>query len=148
MSRAGQSVTDTPRAQQQRQVLPTDQTIPVDVDARQSWVRATPEGEYHRQVRSIDRSITGDIGNVEHLFADRWFHFEQRDVTEYIHVPGNLDAILHFASPASPIDYLELPIQTLKVGSLGTHKRAVGAARRSSGRPRAGGPGRQAGPGA
>jgi dTDP-glucose 4,6-dehydratase len=80
------------------------------------------------EVICMDNLITGELGNVEHLFRDRWFHFEQRDVTEYIHVGGKLDAILHFASPASPIDYLLLPIQTLKVGSLGTHK-ALGLAR-------------------
>jgi dTDP-glucose 4,6-dehydratase len=80
------------------------------------------------EVICMDNLITGDIANVEHLFADRSFHFEQRDVTEYIHVSGKLDAVLHFASPASPIDYLELPIQTLKVGSLGTHK-VLGVAR-------------------
>ena len=80
------------------------------------------------EVICMDNLITGDIANVEHLFADRDFHFEDRDVTEYVHVVGELDAILHFASPASPIDYLELPIQTLKVGSLGTHK-ALGLAR-------------------
>jgi len=79
------------------------------------------------EVICMDNLITGDVANVEHLFQDRWFHFEHRDVTEYIHVTGRLDAILHFASPASPIDYLELPIQTLKVGSLGTHK-ALGLA--------------------
>jgi dTDP-glucose 4,6-dehydratase len=76
----------------------------------------------------MDNLITGDLSNVEALFADPAFHFEKRDVTEYIHVPGDLDAVLHFASPASPIDYLELPIQTLKVGSLGTHK-VLGLAR-------------------
>jgi dTDP-glucose 4,6-dehydratase len=75
----------------------------------------------------MDNLITGDLANVEHLFSNKYFHFEHRDVTEYIHVRGDLDAILHFASPASPIDYLELPIQTLKVGSLGTHK-ALGLA--------------------
>ena len=80
------------------------------------------------EVICMDNLITGDIANVEHLFADRDFHFEDRDVTEYVHVVGELDAILHFASPASPIDYLELPIQTLKVGSLGTHK-VLGLAR-------------------
>jgi dTDP-glucose 4,6-dehydratase len=74
------------------------------------------------EVVCMDNLITGDLANIEHLFRDKWFHFEQRDVTEYIHVSGKLDAILHFASPASPIDYLELPIQTLKVGALGTHK--------------------------
>ena len=72
------------------------------------------------EVLCVDNLITGALENVEHLFADARFHFEKRDVTEYLHVPGELDAILHFASPASPIDYLELPIQTLKVGSLGT----------------------------
>ncbi len=76
----------------------------------------------------MDNLITGDISNVEHLFRDADFHFEKRDVTEYIHVAGDVEAILHFASPASPIDYLELPIQTLKVGSLGTHK-VLGLAR-------------------
>jgi dTDP-glucose 4,6-dehydratase len=80
------------------------------------------------EVICMDNLITGAVENIEHLFSNRWFHFEQRDVTEYIHVTGKLDAILHFASPASPIDYLELPIQTLKVGSLGTHK-ALGLAR-------------------
>ncbi|MEO2161398.1 MAG: UDP-glucuronic acid decarboxylase family protein, partial [bacterium] len=81
----------------------------------------------------MDNLITGDLTNVEALFADPAFHFEKRDVTEYIHVPGDLDAILHFASPASPIDYLELPIQTLKVGSLGTHK-VLGLARAKNAR--------------
>lgn len=80
------------------------------------------------EVICMDNLITGAVENIEHLFSSRWFHFEQRDVTEYLHVTGKLDAILHFASPASPIDYLELPIQTLKVGSLGTHK-ALGLAR-------------------
>jgi dTDP-glucose 4,6-dehydratase len=80
------------------------------------------------EVVCMDNLITGDIANIEHLFREADFHFEKRDVTEYVHVTGTLDAILHFASPASPIDYLELPIQTLKVGSLGTHK-ALGLAR-------------------
>jgi dTDP-glucose 4,6-dehydratase len=80
------------------------------------------------EVICMDNLVTGDLVNVEHLFGDPHFHYEKRDVTEYIHVVGDLDAILHFASPASPIDYLELPIQTLKVGSLGTHK-ALGLAR-------------------
>ncbi|MAF65771.1 MAG: NAD-dependent dehydratase [Planctomycetes bacterium] len=80
------------------------------------------------EVLCVDNLITGALENVEHLFSDARFHFEKRDVTEYLHVPGELDAILHFASPASPIDYLELPIQTLKVGSLGTHK-VLGLAR-------------------
>ncbi|MAE29851.1 MAG: SDR family oxidoreductase [Planctomycetota bacterium] len=80
------------------------------------------------EVTCMDNLITGAVHNIEHLFSDPRFHFEHRDVTEYIHVVGKLDAILHFASPASPIDYLELPIQTLKVGSLGTHK-VLGLAR-------------------
>ena len=80
------------------------------------------------EVICMDNLLTGDLSNVEHLFREQRFHFEHRDVTEYLHIGGNLDAILHFASPASPIDYLELPIQTLKVGSLGTHK-ALGLAR-------------------
>ena len=80
------------------------------------------------EVICMDNLVTGSLSNVEHLFSDALFHFEKRDVTEYLHVTGELEAILHFASPASPVDYLELPIQTLKVGSLGTHK-ALGLAR-------------------
>jgi dTDP-glucose 4,6-dehydratase len=80
------------------------------------------------EVLCMDNLITGDLRNIEHLFGDTSFHFFHQDVTEYIHVPGELDVVMHFASPASPIDYLELPIQTLKVGSLGTHK-ALGLAR-------------------
>ncbi|MFT5288068.1 MAG: dTDP-glucose 4,6-dehydratase [Planctomycetota bacterium] len=79
------------------------------------------------EVICMDNLITGDLRNVEHLFSDSDFHFAHQDVTEFIHVPGRLDVVMHFASPASPIDYLELPIQTLKVGSLGTHK-ALGLA--------------------
>ncbi|MHC4892779.1 MAG: UDP-glucuronic acid decarboxylase family protein [Planctomycetota bacterium] len=75
----------------------------------------------------FDNLVTGDLRNVEHLFGDERFTFHHQDVTEFIHVPGELDYIMHFASPASPIDYLELPIQTLKVGSLATHK-ALGLA--------------------
>jgi dTDP-glucose 4,6-dehydratase len=78
-------------------------------------------------VVGMDNLLTGDISNLEHLFG-RDFVFVQHDVTNFIHVPGPLDAILHFASPASPIDYLRVPIQTLKVGSLGTHK-ALGLAK-------------------
>ncbi|GMU85046.1 MAG: epimerase [Ignavibacteriales bacterium] len=70
----------------------------------------------------MDNLLTGDIQNVEHLFGNESFKFIKHDVTEFIHVRGQVDYILHFASPASPIDYLKLPIQTLKVGSLGTHK--------------------------
>lgn len=79
------------------------------------------------EVYCMDNLVTGDMANIDHLGGDPSFHFLHQDVTEYIHVPGELDAVLHFASPASPIDYLELPIQTLKVGSLGTHK-ALGLA--------------------
>ena len=81
----------------------------------------------------MDNLITGDLRNIEHLMGVREFHFHHQDVTEFIHVAGPLDAVLHFASPASPIDYLELPIQTLKVGSLGTHK-ALGLAREKKAR--------------
>ncbi len=76
----------------------------------------------------MDNFLTGTPDNVAHLFADRRFTFIQQDVTTYIYVKGPVDAILHFASPASPVDYLEHPIQTLKVGSLGTHK-ALGLAK-------------------
>jgi len=72
-------------------------------------------------VIAMDNLITGSIKNVEHLFQDPHFEFHHHDVSKFVHVPGKLDAILHFASPASPIDYLKIPIQTLKVGSLGTH---------------------------
>jgi dTDP-glucose 4,6-dehydratase len=73
------------------------------------------------EVIAMDSLLTGDLRNIEHLFGKKGFSYVHYDVTKYVHVPGKLDAILHFASPASPIDYLELPIQTLKVGSLGTH---------------------------
>lgn len=72
-------------------------------------------------VIGMDNLITGDIRNIEHLFKLKEFQFYNHDVSKFIHIPGNLDYILHFASPASPIDYLKIPIQTLKVGSLGTH---------------------------
>ncbi len=74
------------------------------------------------EVICIDNLLTGNLKNIEHLFGRDDFIFLQHDVTNYIYVPGKVDYILHFASPASPIDYLKLPIQTLKVGSLGTHK--------------------------
>ncbi len=74
---------------------------------------------YH--VIGMDNLITGDLKNIEHLFPLENFQFYHHDVSKFIHIPGNLDYILHFASPASPIDYLKIPIQTLKVGSLGTH---------------------------
>ena len=69
----------------------------------------------------MDNLITGDLKNIQHLFKLENFEFYHCDVSKFIHVPGKLDFILHFASPASPIDYLKIPIQTLKVGSLGTH---------------------------
>src|SRR3954471_15740675 len=72
-------------------------------------------------VVAMDNLITGDLRNIEHLFPNQDFEFYHHDVSRFIHVPGNIDYILHFASPASPIDYLKIPIQTLKVGSLGTH---------------------------
>jgi dTDP-glucose 4,6-dehydratase len=70
---------------------------------------------------AMDNLITGDLKNIEHLFKLENFEFYLHDITKFVHVPGTLDYILHFASPASPIDYLKIPIQTLKVGSLGTH---------------------------
>ena len=72
-------------------------------------------------VIGMDNLITGDLKNIEHLFKNADFEFYHHDVTKFVHVPGKLDYILHFASPASPIDYLKMPIQTLKVGALGTH---------------------------
>lgn len=74
---------------------------------------------YH--VMGMDNLVTGDLKNIEHLFKLEHFEFYHHDVSKFVHVPGHLDYILHFASPASPIDYLKIPIQTLKVGSLGTH---------------------------
>lgn len=73
------------------------------------------------QVIAMDNLITGDLRNIEHLFKNGDFEFYNHDVSSFVHVPGDLHYILHFASPASPIDYLKIPIQTLKVGSLGTH---------------------------
>lgn len=73
---------------------------------------------YH--VIAMDNLLTGDISNVEHLMGQENFEFQHHDVSKYVHVSGNLEYILHFASPASPIDYLKMPIQTMKVGSLGT----------------------------
>ena len=74
---------------------------------------------YH--VIGMDNLITGDLRNIEHLFPLEHFEFHNHDVSQFVHVAGDLKYILHFASPASPIDYLKIPIQTLKVGSLGTH---------------------------
>ncbi|MCK0132719.1 UDP-glucuronic acid decarboxylase family protein [Arenibacter sp. S6351L] len=80
--------------------------------------RMIKEGFY---VIGMDNLITGDLKNIEHLFPLEQFEFQHHDVTKFVHIPGELDYILHFASPASPIDYLKIPIQTLKVGALGTH---------------------------
>ncbi len=80
--------------------------------------RFVTEG-YH--VIGMDNLITGSLVNIEHLFKLENFEFYHHDVSKFVHVPGKLEYILHFASPASPIDYLKMPIQTLKVGSLGTH---------------------------
>lgn len=87
--------------------------------------RLIAEGHF---VICMDNLITGNMDNIAHLFGNNHFRFIKHDVTEYIYVEGEVDFILHFASPASPIDYLKLPIQTLKVGSLGTHK-ALGLAK-------------------
>lgn len=80
--------------------------------------RFLKEGMY---VIAMDNLITGDLRNIEHLMPNPNFEFNHHDVTKYVHIPGDLDYILHFASPASPIDYLKIPIQTLKVGAMGTH---------------------------
>ncbi len=80
------------------------------------------------EVVGLDNLVTGDERNIAHLAGNRKYRFVFHDVTEYIYLDGPVDAILHFASPASPIDYLQIPIQTLKVGALGTHK-ALGLAR-------------------
>ncbi len=72
-------------------------------------------------VVGMDNLLTGNIKNIEHLFPVKEFEFYHHDVTKFVHVPGKIDYILHFASPASPIDYLKMPIQTLKVGAMGTH---------------------------
>lgn len=85
------------------------------------------------RVICVDNLITGDVDNICHLMGHEGFLFIKLDVTHYIHVPGRVDRILHFASPASPIDYMKLPIQTLKVGSLGTHK-VLGLAREKKAR--------------
>jgi len=86
---------------------------------------------YH--VIGMDNLITGDIQNIEHLFKLEQFEFSHHDISNFVYVPGKLDYILHFASPASPIDYLKIPIQTLKVGSLGTHN-LLGLARNKGAR--------------
>ena len=84
-------------------------------------------------VIGMDNLITGSMDNIEHLMPLENFEFYHQDVSKYVHVPGKLDYILHFASPASPIDYLKIPIQTLKVGSLGTHN-LLGLARAKNAR--------------
>ena len=84
-------------------------------------------GKGHHVI-ALDNLITGNVANIEHLSGNEQFRFIKHDVTEYIYLPGRVDYVFHFASPASPIDYLELPIQTLKVGALGTHK-SLGLAR-------------------
>lgn len=84
-------------------------------------------------VIAMDNLITGDLHNIEHLFKLENFEFYHHDVSKFVHVPGDLDYILHFASPASPIDYLKIPIQTLKVGSLGIHN-LLGLARSKNAR--------------
>jgi dTDP-glucose 4,6-dehydratase len=86
---------------------------------------------YH--VIGMDNLITGNLKNIEHLFKLEHFEFYHHDISKFIHVPGKLDFILHFASPASPIDYLKIPIQTLKVGSLGVHN-CLGLAKTKSAR--------------
>lgn len=85
------------------------------------------------EVIGLDNLITGTTRNIEHLAGNDRFKFIKHDVTEYIYISGGVDAVLHFASPASPVDYLEYPIQTLKVGALGTHK-ALGLAREKKAR--------------
>src|SRR3989454_12081758 len=84
-------------------------------------------------VTVFDNLLTGRVENISHHLGNQRFKFVKQDVTEYLFVEGELDAVVHFASPASPIDYLQLPIQTLKVGSLGTHK-ALGLAKAKSAR--------------
>ncbi len=89
--------------------------------------------ERGHEVICMDNLLTGNADNIAHLIGHERFKFIRYDVTEYIYIEGSLDNILHFASPASPIDYLQLPIQTLKVGSLGTHK-ALGLAKEKEAR--------------
>jgi dTDP-glucose 4,6-dehydratase len=85
------------------------------------------------KVFCVDNLLTGSLDNIEHLFGNEDFVYFNHDVTNFIHIPKEVDYVLHFASPASPIDYLKLPIQTLKVGSLGTHK-ALGLAKEKKAR--------------
>ncbi len=81
----------------------------------------------------VDNLLTGNLENIQHLFGNPKFHFIRHDITNFIHIPGSVDYVLHFASPASPLDYQQLPIETLKVGSLGTHK-ALGLAKEKKAR--------------
>ena len=92
--------------------------------------RFIKEGDH---VIAMDNLITGDLRNIKHLFPLENFEFYNHDVSNFVYVPGDLDYILHFASPASPIDYLKIPIQTLKVGSLGIHN-LLGLARQKDAR--------------
>lgn len=85
------------------------------------------------KVIGMDNLLTGNLKNIEHLFPLEDFEYYHHDVTKFVHIPGDLDYILHFASPASPIDYLKMPIQTLKVGALGTHN-LLGLARAKNAR--------------
>ncbi len=85
------------------------------------------------EVICLDNLSTGSVDNISHLLGREGFHFYKHDVTEYIFVSQSIDAVMHFASPASPRDYLEMPIQTLKVGALGTHK-TIGLAKRTNAR--------------
>src|SRR6266446_5002206 len=89
--------------------------------------------EMDYEVICLDNLLTGNTDNIAHLFGNPRFKFVKHNVFDYVFVEGAVDAVLHFASPASPIDYLELPIQTLKVGSLGTHK-ALGLAKEKNAR--------------
>ncbi len=85
------------------------------------------------QVIAVDNLLTGSLANIEHLFPLKEFEYYHHDITKFVHIPGEIDYILHFASPASPIDYLKMPIQTLKVGALGTHN-ILGVARAKNAR--------------